>query len=87
MSEQRLFESIYLTGSLVLVASLIAQAFFRIDALFPAIVVVGCSRICLAAWQLARPGCSRISRTRPGLMFLIVAWAGTVVLLIWVHVK
>jgi hypothetical protein len=85
--EQRLFESIYLIGSLVLVASVIAQMFWRIDALYPAILGVGCTRICLAAWQLIDPDCSKVSRARPGLVFLIVAWASTITVLIWMHAK
>ena len=80
-----LFETVYTTGSAVLIAAIVAQAVFRLDALFPALLVVGASRIGLAAWQLVRPDCSRTPRTRGGLLFLIVAWASTIVVLIWIH--
>jgi hypothetical protein len=86
-AEQRLFETIYLVGSLILVAAVIAQMFWRIDALYPAILGVGCTRICLAAWQLVVPDCSRTRRTRPGLIFLIVAWGSAMAVLIWMHGK
>jgi len=85
--EQRLFESIYLIGSLVLVAAICLQIFRRVDALYPAILGVGASRILLALWQLAEPGCSKTERTRPGLVFLIAAWASTIAVLIWMHVR
>ena len=39
--EQRLFSSVYLGGSVILVASICLQIFLRIDALFPAILAVG----------------------------------------------
>jgi hypothetical protein len=83
----RLFETVYVTGSVVLIASITLQALLRIDALFPALLIVGCSRIGLAVWQLARPDCSRTPRTKGGLLFLIVAWASTIVALIWIHQK
>ena len=85
--EQRRFAAIHLLGSLVLVASLIAQMFYRIDALFPAIMGVGISRIGLAAWQLVRPACSKTERTESGLVFNIVAWASTLVLLLWLRFR
>ena len=81
----RLFETVYTTGSVVLIAAIVAQAIFRLDALFPALLAVGVSRIGLAAWQLVQPDCSRTARTRGGLIFLIVAWASTIVVLIWIH--
>jgi hypothetical protein len=84
--EQRLFASIYHLGSLVLVVSICLQIFRRIDALFPALLAVGSSRICLAAWQLLRPGCSKTSRTPSGLILTIVVWASTILLLIWARV-
>jgi hypothetical protein len=81
--EQRLFAAIYHTGSLVLVVSISLQILRRVDALYPAILAVGCTRICLAAWQVARPDSSRTERTQSGLMATIVVWASTIVLLIW----
>ena len=86
-AEQRLFEAIYLIGSLVLVAAICLQIFRRIDALYPAILGVGASRILLALWQLVEPRCSRTERTPPGLVFLIAAWASTIAVLIWMHVR
>ena len=86
-TEQRLFETIYLSGSLVLVAAICLQIFRRIDALYLAILGVGASRILLAAWQLAEPACSKTERTRTGLAFLIAAWASTIAVLIWTHVR
>jgi hypothetical protein len=81
--EQRLFAAIYHLGSLVLVVSICLQIFRRIDALYPAIFAVGGSRICLAAWQMAQPDCSKTERTRAGLVVTMVVWASTMVLLIW----
>ena len=81
--EQRLFAIIYHLGSLVLVVSICLQIFRRIDALYPAILAVGGTRICLAAWQMAQPDCSKSERTRAGLVVTMVVWASTMVLLIW----
>jgi hypothetical protein len=81
--EQRLFAAIYHVGSLVLVVSICLQIFRRIDALYPAILAVGGSRICLAAWQMAQPDCSTTERTRAGLVVTMVVWACTMALLIW----
>jgi hypothetical protein len=81
--EQWLFAAIYHLGSLALVASIALQIFLRIDALFPALFVVGASRICLAAWQVARPQGSKTERTPSGLVITMVVWAGTMLLLIW----
>ena len=81
--KQRLFATVYHTGSLLLVVSICLQIFRRIDALFPAILVVGSSRICLAAWQLAHPDASKTERTQTGLIGTIVVWASTIILLIW----
>ena len=83
--EQRLFSSVYLGGSGILVVSICLQIFLRIDALFPAILAVGSSRICLAAWQLARPESSATERTPSGLGLSMVVWATTIILLIWVR--
>jgi hypothetical protein len=81
--EQRLFAAIYHLGSLALVVSICLQIFRRIDALYPAILAVGSSRMCLALWQLTRPDCSKTERTPSGLVITIVVWASTMVLLIW----
>ena len=81
--EQRLFAAVYHAGSLALVVSICLQIFRRIDALFPTILVVAFSRICLAAWQLANPGCSTTERSKSGLVGTIGIWAGTVAILIW----
>ena len=82
-SEQRLFAWIYHAGSLILVVSICLQIFRRIDALYPAILLVGASRIGLAAWQMARPASSRTERTPAGLVSNIVVWASVIILLIW----
>jgi len=82
-SQQRLFAWIYHAGSLILIVSCCLQILRRIDALFPAILVVGFTRICLSAWQAARPDCSKTERTQSGLVFNIVTWASAMVLLIW----
>ena len=81
--EQRLFAGIHLTGSLLLLVSIALQIIGRIDALFPAILVVGSSRIGLAAWQVVRPGCSRTERTRAGLIATMGVWGTALVLLVW----
>jgi hypothetical protein len=81
--EQRFFALIYHIGSIALVVSCCLQIWRRIDALYPAILAVGCSRICLAAWQLAEPRCSKTERTPSGLIATIVVWASTMVILIW----
>jgi hypothetical protein len=81
--EQRLFAAIYHLGSLVLVVSICLQIFRRIDALFPAILTVGITRICLAAWQMVDADCSKTERTRSGLTATIVVWVSTIILLIW----
>ena len=81
--EQRLFAVIYHTGSVALIVAICVQIFRRIDALFPSILVVGASRIALAAWQIAEPDCSKTERTRSGLVITIVVWASTILLLIW----
>ena len=84
--EQRLFAVIYHTGSLVLVVSICLQILRRIDALFPAILGVGFSRICLAGWQMAQPNSSKAERTQSGLAGTIVVWVSTIALLIWARV-
>ncbi len=84
--EQRLFAAIYHTGSLILIVSILLQIFRRIDALFPAILGVGCSRIGLAIWQMAQPDCSKTQRTQSGLGATIVVWFSMIVLLIWARV-
>ena len=81
--QQRLFAVIYHAGSLILIVSCLLQILRRIDALYPSILGVGFSRICLAAWQVARPDCSKTERTHSGLIFNIVTWASAMVLLIW----
>ena len=81
--EQRLFAAVYHIGSLVLVISICLQIFRRIDALYPAILGVGASRIVLALWQLAQPDCSRTERSPSGLVITMVVWASTMVLLVW----
>ena len=73
----------YHAGSAALIVSCFLQIWRRIDALYPTILAVGCSRVCLAAWQLAQPGCSKTERTSSGLVATIVVWAGTMVILIW----
>ena len=85
-AEQRLFAAIYHAGSIVLVVAICLQIFRRIDALFPALLGVGATRICLAAWQLAQPDCSKTERTPSGLVVTIVVWVGTIILLIWARV-
>ena len=84
-SKQRLFAVIYHLGSLVLVVSICLQIFWRIDALYPAILGVGLSRIALGGWQLAQPDCSKTERTPSGLVTTMVVWASTMALLIWAH--
>ena len=84
-SDQRVFETVYMTGSIILVTSIIAQMVWRIDALYPAILGVGGTRICLAGWQLFDPHCSKILRTKLSLSFLIVAWITAIAVLIWMH--
>ena len=81
--EQQLFSATYHVGSLAIIVSICLQIFRRIDALYPTILAVGSSRICLAAWQLAQPGCSKTGRTPSGLVITMVVWASTMVLLIW----
>jgi hypothetical protein len=83
--EQWLFAVIYHLGSLVLVVSICLQIFWRIGALYPAILAVGLSRIALGAWQVAQPGCSKTERTQSGLVTTIIVWASTMVLLVWAH--
>jgi hypothetical protein len=83
MSQQRLFAIIYHIGSLVLIVAICLQIFRRSDALFPAILGVGASRIGLAAWQMAQPGSSRTERTQPGLVITIIVWATTILILVW----
>ena len=82
-NEQRLFAAIYHLGSLILVVSICLQIFRRVDALFPAILGVGASRIGLAAWQLGRPESSRTERTPSGLAITMIVWASTIAILIW----
>ena len=81
--EQWLFRAIYHCGSLVLVVSICLQIFWRIDALFPAIMIVGVSRIGLAAWQTGHLDSSNIERTRSGLVMNIIVWGSVMVLLLW----
>jgi hypothetical protein len=81
--EQRLFAAVYHLGSIILVVSICLQIFRRIDALYPAILGVGASRICLAAWQLAWPADSQTERTRSGLVINIIVWGSVMVLLVW----
>ena len=75
----------YHAGSLLLIVSCCLQIFWRLDALYPAILGVGLSRIALATWQVAQPDCSRTERTQSGLVITIVVWASTMFLLIWAH--
>ena len=82
-AEQRLFVAIYHLGSLALVASICLQIFRRIDELYPTLLVVGASRIGLAAWQAVRPACSNTERTPSGLIATIMVWACTIAVLIW----
>ena len=84
--EQRLFAVVYHTGSVALIVAICLQIFRRIDALFPTILVVGASRIGLAAWQMARPDCSKTERTQSGLVGTIVVWLSAIALLIWARV-
>ena len=83
--EQWLFAAIYHLGSIVLLVSICLQIFWRIDALYPAILGVGLSRIALGAWQMVQPDCSKTDRTPSGLVTTIVVWASTLILLIWAH--
>ena len=78
-----MFASLYHLGSLVLIVSILLQIFRRIDMLYPAILGVGASRICLAAWQVAQPDCSTTERSHSGLVITMVVWASTMVLLVW----
>lgn len=80
---QGLFAGTYHLGSIVLVVSICLQIFRRIDALYPAILGVGLSRICLALWQLVQPNCSKTERTPPGLVMTATTWACAMVLLVW----
>ena len=84
--EQRLFSAIYLGGWIILSVALCLQMFWRIDALYPAILLVGSTRIILDAWQLSRPKSFNTLRTRSGLVFTMVAWACAVVLVIWARI-
>jgi hypothetical protein len=84
--EQRLFAGIYHAGSVVLVVAICLQIFRRIDALFPALLGVGATRICLASWQLIQLDCSRTERTPSGLAVTSVVWVSTIILLIWARV-
>jgi uncharacterized membrane protein YphA (DoxX/SURF4 family) len=81
--QQRLFAWIYHLGSIVLVVSICLQIFRRVDALFPAILLVGVTRIGLAAWQLVWPPDAQTDRTRSGLVINIVVWGSVILLLIW----
>lgn len=81
-----MFAAIYHTGSVVLVVAICLQIFRRIDALFPALLGVGATRVGLAAWQLVQPDCSRTERTPSGLIVTIVVWISTIILLIWARV-
>jgi len=81
--EQRVFAVVYHTGSAALIVAICLQIFRRIDALFPAILVVGATRIGLATWQMLQPNCSRTDRTQSGLVVTIVVWVSTIALLIW----
>ena len=83
MTQQRLFAWIYHLGSLVLIVAICLQIFRRIDALFPAILGVGASRIGLATWQMAQPASSRSERTQPGLVITIIVWVTTILILVW----
>ena len=82
-ADQRLFAAVYHAGSIALAVSICIQIFRRIDALFPTILVVAVSRICLAAWQLANPVCSKTERSKSGLVGTIGIWVGTIAILIW----
>jgi hypothetical protein len=84
-AEQNLTSAIYLAGSLLLCVAILVQLFMRADALYPAIFVVGCSRIALAFWQMFRPLSFITERTQPGLVFNIVAWGSTLIVLIWMR--
>jgi hypothetical protein len=75
----------HLAGSLLLCVAILVQLFMRADALYPAIFVVGCSRIALAFWQMFRPLSFITERTQPGLVFNIVAWGSTLIVLIWMR--
>jgi hypothetical protein len=82
---QRLFAWVYNLGSALLAVALLLQMFWRVDALYPTILLVATTRICLGLWQLSEPDCSTTARTRGGLMFSIMVWAGSIVLLVWVR--
>lgn len=80
---RRMVSSVYHFGSFALVISICLQIVARIDALFPTILAVGASRICLAVWQLARPTCAVTERSVAGLLFSAVVWGSTMILLLW----
>jgi hypothetical protein len=81
--QQRLFAWIYHIGSIVLVVSICLQIFRRVDALYPAILLVGSTRIGLAAWQLAWPPDAQTDRTRSGLVISMMVWGSVILLLVW----
>ena len=85
--DERVFAYVYRAGSLVLIAGLSLQALFRIDALFPAIMAVGCTRISLAGWQLLRPGDFRDPPAPFSLLFAVLAWGVTMAMLIWLRLR
>ena len=86
-TEQRLFTFVYRAGLLALLASLVVQAAFRIDALFPAIIVVGATRILLATWQILQPQYFDRPASLPGQLFVIVTWIGVILLLLWMRFR
>ena len=63
------------------------QAAFRIDALFPAIILVGGTRILLAAWQLLHPESFERPGSLPAQLFVIGIWIGVIFLLLWMRFR
>jgi hypothetical protein len=86
-TEQQLFTLVYRAGLLVLSASLVVQAAFRLDALFPAIIIVGGTRIFLAAWRLLQPRSFSEPVSLIGQLFVIVVWFSAIVLLLWIRFR
>ena len=86
-SEQLAFAAIYVGGLLILFASILLQAFAKIDALFPGIIVWGSSRIVLSAWRLLRREYFKGPPSRGRLIFSMIAWAVIVCIVLWVHLK
>jgi hypothetical protein len=78
---------VYVGGLLLVFVALLLQVLWRIDALLPALVLWGLTRIALSAWQLFQPDVAIGPNPSPGrLSFTIVAWT-LVALLITVELS